>query len=207
MLEYEGLLNALNNSKNEREIARYLKEHLILIRNACNYSWNTVIIKPEFCLGGDFRVDYIIVSANSCCWDVTLIEMQSHKDKIFIKNGNMSHQLNEAQRQITEWKKWIKEHDQQFREEIADIVGEDEPPYCSCAGVHINAASEIRDFKTYIRTRYVVLIGRRNYLTQEQRTRRNYISEIEIITFDRLLDCAKKVDKGNKEINEKNMLF
>lgn len=196
MEKYTEFLEILEMARNEREIGSYLKDNLILVKNALNvWSWNCVICKPEFKIGTEFIADFIVLSANSGCWNCVLIEMQSHKDKIFLKNGTASKGLREAQKQIQEWKMWIESYNAEFRGYLAKLA-KGRPAQCSNAMSHTRAEIELRDPKTVIRYWYKILIGRRNFLDEDGNQRRNHFGGIEIVTFDRLLDYAKKLD-GN----------
>lgn len=195
---YEEFLNILDDAKNEREIGCYLKDNLMLVRNTLNvWSWNCVICKPEFKIGTKFIADFIVLSANSGCWNCVLIEMQSHKDRIFLKDGTASKGLREAQKQIQEWQMWIESYNAEFRGYLADLA-KGEPAQCSNVMRHTRAETELRDPKTVIRYYYKVLIGRRDFLNEDGNQRRNHFEGFEIVTFDRLLDYAKKLDENYK---------
>lgn len=188
-------MKVLEESKNEREIGRYLKENIHLVRNTLNvWSWNCVICKPEFKIGTKYIADFVVLSANSGHWNCVLIEMQSHKDRIFLKDGTASKGLREAQKQVQEWKIWIESHNAEFREYLAELV-KGEPAQCSNVVRHTRAETELRDSKTVIFYKYKILIGRRGFLDEEGNQRRNYFDGIEIVTFDRLVDYAKRLDE------------
>lgn len=196
MGRYEKFIKELDESKNEREIAKFLKENLILIRNPLNANaWNCVICKPEFKIGTKYIVDFIILSANSGCWNVTLIEMQSHKDKIFLKDGTASKGLREAQKQVQEWEMWLDNHKFEFRESIADLA-KGHAAYCSNAIRHTHAETELRDPKVVVCFYFKILIGRRDFLDEDTNQRRSKFGNIEVVTFDRLLDYAKYLDEN-----------
>lgn len=196
MGKHEEILNALEQSKNEREIGRYLKDNIHLVRNTLNvWSWNCVICKPEFKIGTKYVADFIVLSANSGCWNCVLIEMQSHRDRIFLKDGTASKGLREAHKQVQEWKMWIESHNTEFREYLAELA-KGEPAQCSNAMRHTRAETELRDTKTAIFYLYKILIGRREFLDEEGNQRRNYFDGIEIVTFDRLVDNAIRLDEN-----------
>lgn len=197
MGQYEELLKALEESENEREIGRYLKKNIHLVRNTLNvWSWNCVICKPEFKIGTKFIADFIVLSANSGCWNCVLIEMQSHRDGIFLKDGTASRGLREAQKQVQEWEMWIEDHNMEFREYLAELA-KDEPAQCSNAMRHTRAETELKDSMTAIQYKYKILIGRREFFDEEGNRRRNFFKGIEIVTFDRLLDYAKHLDENS----------
>jgi len=184
----------------ESELSPFLKEHSLLIQNALNvHAWNCVVCEPEFRLGSDYVADFIILSADSGSWHAVLIEVQDHQNKIYNQNGNMTQQLNEGHRQIHDWNIWINEHPVEFRQSISKLVSS-EPAQCSRVDVHTNAGAEIRDIKTVISTTFKILIGRREFLNQTNNKRRSEFRDanIEIVTFDRLLDKAKQLDENKQ---------
>lgn len=194
---YEEFEKVLMKSKGEREVGNYLKGNLFLVQNPLNvWSWNCVICKPEFKIGTKYVADFLILSANSGCWNAVLIEMQSHRDSIFLKDGTASKGLREAQRQVQEWEMWIESYNTEFRGYLAELAKE-EPAQCSNVMKHTRAETELRDPKTVIQYEYKILIGRRAYLSQEANNRRNHFGNIEIVTFDRILDYAKILDETN----------
>lgn len=194
---FDQLSEQLQNCENERALAPFLKNNILLLRNTLNvHAWNHIVCRPEFRLGNKYIVDYIVLSADSGCWHVVLVEVQSHRDKIFNKNGFMTKQLNEAQKQIQEWKIWIGQNEYSFRQDLSVLV-KGVPAQCSRVDIHTEAGAEIRDMQTVIEFTYKVLIGRREFLDQQSNQRRNQFVTFEIVTFDRLLDAAKRLDGYN----------
>lgn len=193
---YKEFQEQLSSCKKERELAPFLKQHLVLVRNTLNvHAWNCTVCQSEFRLGTDYIADFLSLSADSGRWHVVFIEMQSHLDRIYNKDGSMTKQLNEAQKQIQEWKIWIEEHATEFRDSISKLVNTC-PAQCSKADIHSNAGAEIRDTKTVVSPVFKILIGRRESLNQETNKRRALSGGIEIVTFDRLLDMAKQLDNS-----------
>lgn len=200
MLYYDELRQALDQAKNEREIGYYLKANLNLLRVLNEHSWNCVKISPEFSVGTKYRADFIILSACSGYWNCVLVEIQNPNDRIYTKKQEYTASLKEGMRQIQEWQMYISRHESTFREQLAELVP-DEPAYCSNASVHQRASTEIRDSRTVIRYIYKILIGKRQSLDEERNQRRNTLIDphCEIVTFDRLLDYAKKLDEAREK--------
>lgn len=191
----EKLKTVLENASNELEIDSFLKKHLELIFELNEHSWNCVLPKSQFPMGTKYVADYIILSACSGYWNCVLIEMQSHRDHIFTKKGEESAGLREARKQINDWSIWIDENEPAFRAQLADFA-KDEVAQCN-RPTHTKASTELRDPKTCVFYKYKVLIGRRVCLDVERNKQRSYSSGLEIVTFDRLLDRARKIDELN----------
>lgn len=195
--QYDQLKQALDQANNEREIGEYLKGHKNLLYALNEHSWNCVKLTAEFPIGTKYRADYMILSACSGYWNCVLVEMQSPKDKIFTKKQEFSAGLREGFRQVEEWQAYISMNEAAFRDQLADLAA-DEPAYCSNAAVHTRASSEIRDPRTVIYYRYKILIGREQFLDAELNRRRNTLIDFrcEIVTFDRLLNRARRLDEA-----------
>lgn len=92
----EQFQKVLTNAKNERDIHAFLKLRPFIIRNAFNpLAWNHISIIPEFQLSNKYRVDFLILSADSGQWFATFIELKPHRSKQFTKEGIYSRTLNQ----------------------------------------------------------------------------------------------------------------
>ncbi len=91
---------------------------------------------------------------------------------------------------------WIKDNEVTFRQQLAKLA-KGKPAQCSNVSVHRLAETELRDLNTVVRYKYKILIGRRESLKQEANKRRSQFYGFEIVTFDRLLDFAKKCDESD----------
>lgn len=196
MGRYEELNDALTSAKNEHDIGEYLKQNLDLIKVLNEHSWNCVVPKAEFQIGTDYRADFIILSACSGYWNCVLIEMQGPHDKIYNKRNEQSRGLREAQRQVEDWKRYIGTNGPAFRNQLAKLAA-DMPAFCSRVDIHTLASTELRDPNTVVEYTYKILIGRRAYLDEANNGRRATHSDYEIVTFDRLLDYAKRLDEAD----------
>ena len=200
---YNELCGVLSTAKKESDISSYLKNNLQLIRRLKSY-WNGDVIKAEFAIGAKYIADFVVLSACSGCWECLLIEMQSPCDRIFTKNGEYTAQLKEAQRQLQDWQMYIHQNEHAFRDQLAELA-HDLPAFCSRADLHQTAYTELRDPRTYIEFNYMVLIGRKAFLSQDDNYRRSLPANgFKIVTFDRLLEFAKDLDKCKVQYSEVN---
>lgn len=197
MGRYEELKTVLDTAKNEHDVDAYLKKHKELLRGIGGLYWNCMVIQPEFSIGTKYRADFIILCACSGCWKCVLIEIQSSTTVIFNKNHQFSRELNEAYNQLADWKSYIKMNETAFRNQLASLL-KGEAARCSNAAIHIWAETEIRDPMTVVEFEYRVIIGRRSSLDLDDNRRRNFLG-LEIITYDRLLDYAKRCDVAEAE--------
>jgi len=66
----------------ERDAQRFLKSFPMLMVRLFNVSWNYYLAVPEFSLGTDFRADFLILSADSCCWHTVFVELEGRRTPI-----------------------------------------------------------------------------------------------------------------------------
>lgn len=89
----------------------------------------------------------------------------------------------------------------QFRQHLSEYFQRKKvPAKCSRADIHIHASTEILDNRTCISYQYYIIIGRRNMIIHELQSRRHLVGldKIEIVTYDRLLDVAKNLEKEER---------
>lgn len=198
----QELRHVLDSAKGEREVHQFLKEHQSLVVDTFNRAWNHVECIPEFWLGSEFRCDFLILSADSCAWNVTFIELKSPLERLYLKHGTPSKHLRIAQKEIADVKDWFRTNQAYLRSCLANMLKKkDVPAHCSHADSHADAFKEILDPQTFVRDSYYIVIGRRSSLTRDEQHRRAMTSNSScntVATYDRLLDTAtrqvKRVD-------------
>lgn len=204
MVSLENQLSAaLEAAENERQIQPFIKKNDILIVHAFNRAWNSYHCIPEFELGREFQADFLLLSVHSCHWIATFVELESPTARLYLKNGTPSKTLRIAQRQISDWKDWYRRNENYARQTFAQILRKhDEPAWCSHADRHQKGETEILDPQTVIETHFHIVIGRRAALTPEEQRRRAMESLCwggpEIATYDRLVDCARRIDRSRQ---------
>lgn len=192
---FDELKLKIEESKKEQDVLPFFKTHKILVRNAFATSWNFTLLVPEFSLGKEYRLDFLLLSTNSRSWQAHLIEFESPVSKLYNKDGTPSKDLRKGQVQIQNWKKWIDLNETYFRNSISGLKELlTMAPQSSVTGMHKNASVELRDPETIIRYEYHIVIGRRKFLSQEDHYRRsmsdNRWGSPEIVTYDRFLSIA-----------------
>lgn len=200
----KSLALAMTRAKGERGLQPFLKKHTLLVRNTLNvWAWNYVDCVPEYRFGANLRPDFLVLSADSGSWNVVLVEMKSHRLRPFTEAGVPSRSLNTALRQLDDWERWLKRNDDLFRADLAKRLDRGKvPAQCSSADRHRLASTEITDRRTAIHFHYRIVMGRREHLSQEDQERRDslYVKERELLTFDRLLDTARRIDAADSEV-------
>jgi len=187
---------------NERDLQLFLKQNKVLVQNAYNaWAWNYVETLPEFDLGGEGRVDFLVLSADSGSWHATIVELKSHRDKSFTKRRTPTAALAEGLKQLDHRENWVRQNQHTFRRFLSRFFEQERvPAYCSHVDKHLMAFTEILDDRTYIDLRYQIVVGRRDSLTPELQLRRNDYKRKghEISTYDRMVDVAKRLDQTDE---------
>jgi hypothetical protein len=182
----------------EREIHAFLKQHKDIVIGAFATSWNYTEAFSEVQLGADFRVDFLVLCANSGQWIAHLVELKSPSAALYSSKGEKSKELLLVQRQIAQRLDWRRTNEQTFREVLAKRVSEETPAQCSNASVYTKARSELRDPRTYIALHSQCLIGRSSSLSDHERELRRQDDQArtwgspEVVTYDRLLRSASR---------------
>lgn len=200
------ILRILDSTSGERAIHSFLKKHPILVRNAFSRAWNANVCVPEFPLGNDWRADFLLLSANSGFWYATFIELESPKFRLYLKDGTPSKILRVAQRQINDWKDWVRVNEAYLRQRFSIILRDAGAAAQCSAGKHRSGETEILDPNTVISYEFHIVIGRRNSLSADEQKRRARESVFwggpEIATYDRLVDRARWLDDAERERSE-----
>ena len=195
-----NLLRIMDSAKNEREIQPHLKNNPMLVRNAFNaWAWNFTAVLSEFQLGSTYRVDFVVIGADSGRWNVSVVELKSHKERPFTNKGIYSKALNVALAQIQDRAYWIEANQTTFRQSLSEYFRDhDVSAQCSNADDHVMATTEIIDLRTPINYKYTVVIGRREMISKDYQVRRQMTGavSVQVVTYDKLLDVAKKLDRA-----------
>jgi hypothetical protein len=199
------LSNILNSKQGERAVHKFLKDHNQLVVMAFNRAWNFYTCVPEFKLGDEFRSDFLILSSHSRNWHAIFIELKDFNTKLYNKDGSPTNLLRQAQRQINDWKEWVRINESYLRQRFASILKKEEAPAIWPHTIpnnkkgYISGSSEVADIKNCVDYYYHIVIGRSSTLTPEEREFRQKDSAWggpEIATYDRLLTMARRVDKA-----------
>lgn len=197
------LLEILNSDGGERAAHRFLKKNDEIIVAAFNRAWNFKICIPEFELGSEYRVDFLILSAHSANWHAIFIELKDYKTTLYSKNGNPQKALRQAHNQIDNWREWVRINEPYLRRQFSKILDKVDAPAIwpneipNFSPGYSSGSAEIADMRTNINYYYHIVIGRSSTLTPEERKfRQNDMARggPGIATYDRLLAMAKRID-------------
>lgn len=175
--------------ENEESLQKYLEEHSKILTATLGmpeYAYNFVI--PKFSFGGKYQSDFLVFTGQSSSYWITLVELEAATRMIFTKEGGYARYLNTAMRQVKEWKMWVNENMGYFRKLLYDSICNQDGEFC-----------DKFDFCRRFIINQVIIIGRRNSLSKEDRDRiaEEENNRIQIITYDRLIECEKRIEQMN----------
>ena len=198
----KNLTTLLNDEPNERVVHQFLKENPLIVLNAFATAWNYAEVFSEVPLGAEFRTDFLVLCADSGSWHCHIIELKKPTVALYEANGDDSKDLRLVKRQLEQRKTWINSNQQYFRKTLSKLLARDDPgALCSSADEHVSAVTEIQDSSTCVWDRYHSVIGRSSAMSQTEKNRRREQMQLggwgspEILTYDRLLGIAKKLDE------------
>lgn len=104
--DVEGLISIINDSNREEDIQAFLAAHPTFLTHHMGGAGRYCIPKKN--LGGIFIPDFLIADLNSFGIEWRAVELKNPKARMFNKNGNPSRDLNEAMKQIRNYRDWLK---------------------------------------------------------------------------------------------------
>jgi hypothetical protein len=200
-IELEAKINELSD---EREIHRYLKQYPELIRSTfMPYGGMLEYVIPEFALRL-YRTDFIVAQSYSGGWDVALIELEPVGEKLFNQSGTPARRLNGALKQIRDWQSYIRAEKPSFCAALADVAMRNDTLLPDeIRGIEpFSPKCPLRDPQTDLRLSYYIVIGRSKDLSAEHnQLRAAFGHNPEIITYDRFIQVAARIDASNSKFN------
>ena len=181
----------LDNSK-EEILQQYLEQHKkILIAAFGQPEWVYNFVLPKFKFGSDYISDFVVFTGQSYSYWIKLIELEPSTSQVFTKQGDYAQRLNHAIKQVDEWSDGIKRNEPYFRDCLQKALQKEYPSF-----------SETLDYTRRFIVSSKIVIGRRATLSVDDNKRRAQEyekSNLDIITYDRLVDIEQKITQTEKE--------
>ena len=193
------LRKILNESRDERNVHAFLKEHDFLVGMTFRSNTNPGGVISEFELGAEFRPDFIVLSSCSAWWTADFVELESPKARLYLAARTESKILRTANRQIRDWKLWSRHHEDYLRSRLSGLFAKHQVPASGALPMIEYAADEILHPNCVLTSHYHIVIGRRKQLTpaeQLARTQDSLDHHVNIATYDRLLESASRYDRA-----------
>lgn len=205
----QKLLKALEEAKGERNIHDFLKKEPFLVwATFMNCGGHSDYVVPEFSLGGKYYADFVVMQSFSGGWNIAFIELEPVDEKPFNKDGIPSKRLRGAIKQIDDWKNFKASETASLCSNLADAAKRRDTlyPEHNLAREPWCAEMPLRDPQTYLCCDYFIVMGRRSHFNKElmdvkAKFKSNH--DVEILTYDRFIEVAEKLNKQNKHYNNR----
>ena len=186
------MLDELLDNSEEEILQQYLEQHKkILIAAFGQPEWVYNFVLPKFKFGSDYISDFVVFTGQSYSYWIKLIELEPSTSQVFTKQGDYAQRLNHAIKQVDEWSDWIKRNEPYFRDCLQKALQKEYPSF-----------SETLDYTRRFIVSSKIVIGRRATLSVDDNKRRAQEyekSNLDIITYDRLVDIEQKITQTEKE--------
>jgi hypothetical protein len=185
-----SLLRALRLSTTERPVHRWLKKHPIVVSQFVGgFSFATKVVS-QFKFGTDHVADFVAIGSYSggCC--VHFVELEPPGARLFTNAGVPAARLSGAITQILDWRRFIDTNRETVLREISKCMKARELVSNLGSDIFDNTGKPIWDPRVSIQWYYHILIGRRGELSDEAMQKKASYPEINIATYDRVLDYA-----------------
>ena len=193
MDEVITMLDELLDNSKEEILQQYLEQHKkILIAAFGQPEWVYNFVLPKFKFGSDYISDFVVFTGQSYSYWIKLIELEPSTSQVFTKQGDYAQRLNHAIKQVDEWSDWIKRNEPYFRDCLQKALQKEYPSF-----------SETLDYTRRFIVSSKIVIGRRATLSVDDNKRRAQEyekSNLDIITYDRLVDIEQKITQTEKEV-------
>jgi hypothetical protein len=164
---------ALSRVKSEADVQRYLQSHPVYLIQHLGGGHDRWVI-PKKRLGSEHVPDFLVGERCSSGVDWYALELESPHQKMFNKNGDPSHALTHAIRQIQDWRSWLESN--------------------ICYATRSKSSNGLGLALITPKLDGLIFIGRRkdtNSKTNTLRRQMQYDLRIEIHTYDYLIDILR----------------
>jgi Domain of unknown function (DUF4263) len=167
----ERFEETINNAQREEDLQEFLARNPFILSEQLPHGTHVV---PKFRFGGKYISDFLIseVTSGGTFW--VLVELEPANIPLVTGEGNLSQRVRGGVQQVRDWRDWLTNN----RDHAIKPVAQD--------GLGLGDIEGIRGW---------VVVGRRSMVTPRFNQLRRQLaddSNIEIMTYDRLLDWFKK---------------
>jgi hypothetical protein len=203
MLLAPDLKALIDSAKTERAVVEWLKlkENAWILPHALARSPLGIYAVPEFPFGTDYRADFVVIGPYSGAFYVHFIEMEPPNEPLFTRKGNPADRLAGALTQVRAWKTYVENNRGVVLRELSKFAEKEELLWGRKSGVSCNAGFPLHHPDVCVTWQYHIVIGRRAGLTDKQLAMKAAFfkhEEVEVATYDRLIEAAKQVDASNE---------
>ena len=191
---FENLIHDTRST--ERDVTRFINHDpkayyiicSILSTGGFVFGHHDTYIFPEFQLGKDYRVDYLLIGGGSGGYEFVFVELEKPNGRVTVVSGHPGQVTRSGTNQINDWKRWIESNFVVLRSFFEQEKRED-----------VTLPEEFCKLDT-TRMHYVVVSGTRvDYKDTTYLNRRREIKESNVIFlhYDNLFDASQRLINQN----------
>jgi Domain of unknown function (DUF4263) len=195
----QELERLLDSTTSERPILGWVKKNASVLPHTMTGCAIPSYVVAEFPFGSDFRADFVMIGPFSGGCDVHFIELEAPHALLFTRKGKPAKRLSDAITQILDWKIFVEKERHTVLRELSKfattrelIWGRDRN------GITDNTGMELYNPNLFVNWWYHIIIGRRSTLSEPDLGRKAaffHAQRVEVATYDRLIEAARKLDK------------
>lgn len=184
--EAKLLEEELDKATKESDIQSYIKDNekwfipLSLLKNY-DFGHHFACVVPEYSLGNEYRVDYLLVGKNSIGYQFVFVEFEdvnvNYRNK---KSNSETEKVRKGITQIRDWKRWLDQNKAYFenREGIAEF-GRNIPSWGFYYCLVVSRRKKMDDMANKLRGE----------------VQKEYV-DLKIVSYDRLVDNVSMMHNG-----------
>lgn len=118
--EARELLSIINSAKKESDVQSYIKSNQkwfipLSILKAYDFGHHFSCVVPEYKLGIEYRLDYLLIGKNSLGYQFVFVEFEDVNVDYRLKTANSeTDKVRKGLNQIRDWKRWIEQNKRYF---------------------------------------------------------------------------------------------
>lgn len=183
--ESKELLGIINSAKKESDVQSYIKNNQkwfipLSILKAYDFGHHFSCVVPEYQLGAEYRLDYLLIGKNSLGYQFVFVEFEDVNVDYKLKTNNSeTDKVRKGINQIRDWKRWIDQNKAYF---------------LSSDGIR-----EIANNVSPWGFRYALVVSRRERMDDMSNQLRGEMQRdlgVAIMSYDRLVDYVKLLHNG-----------
>lgn len=183
--ESKDLLEIINSANKESDVQSYIKGNKkwfipLSILKAYDFGHHFSCVVPEYNLGAEYRLDYLLIGKNSLGYQFVFVEFEDVNVDYRLKTVNAeSDKVRKGLNQIRDWKRWINQNKDYFL-----------------------SADGIREFSNNVFPwgfHYALVVGRRDKMDEMSNQLRGELQSevgVTIMSYDRLVDYVALLHNG-----------
>lgn len=183
--EAEGLLGIINISKKEGDVQSYIKSNQkwfipLSILKAYDFGHHFSCVVPEYQLGAEYRLDYLLIGKNSIGYQFVFVEFEDVNVEYRLKTAaSETDKVRKGLNQIRDWKRWMDKNREYF--------------------LRTNGIREFAHNIAPCGIRYCLVVSRRDKMDEISNQLRGELQKevgVKIMSYDRLVDYVSLLHNG-----------